>query len=453
MARIPQASLFSWKEIEASSDLVRLGLVLSVIPDEGLMQKLERARGKGRNDYPVRAMWNALLAGVVFQHPSAAALIRELRRNRELADRCGFDPFKGLDGICSEDAFGRFLGQVIRHREAVVSMFETVVSALLRDLPDLGRTLALDSKAIASFGRAVKDEKRQKTPDGRRDLDANVGVKTYKGTREDGSVWKKVVSWFGYKLHLVVDSKYEIPLGFSVSRASCSDVVEGRRLVPALLNAQPEVASRARELAADRAYDCGDFNAELYDQHGIRPVIDARRCWKNELTRPLDPDRADTIVYDERGWVFCVCPWSGGVREMAFMGFEKDRKTLKFRCPAAAYDFDCQGRARCEKGRGTGTFGRIVRLPLSLDRRIFTPLARHSYAWRDAYKRRTAVERTFGRIGNVFGFDHHFIRGQAKMEARLGLALLVQVCMALGRIRLGQAEQIRSLVGPLPRAA
>ncbi len=335
MARIPQASLFSWKEIEASSDLVRLGLVLSVIPDESLMQKLERARGKGRNDYPVRAMWNALLAGVVFQHPSAAALIRELRRNRELADRCGFDPFKGLDGICSEDAFGRFLGQVIRHREAVVSMFETVVSALLCDLPDLGRTLALDSKAIASFGRAVKDEKRQKTPDGRRDLDANVGVKTYKGTREDGSVWKKVVSWFGYKLHLVVDSKYEIPLGFSVSRASCSDVVEGRRLVPALLNAQPEVASRARELAADRAYDCGDFNAELYDQHGIRPVIDARRCWKNELTRPLDPDRADTIVYDERGWVLCVCPWSGGVREMAFMGFEKDRKTLKFRCPAA----------------------------------------------------------------------------------------------------------------------
>ena len=65
MATIPQKSLFSWKEIEALGDLERLRLVLEWIPDEALMRVLERERGKGRNDYPVRPVWNSLLAGVV----------------------------------------------------------------------------------------------------------------------------------------------------------------------------------------------------------------------------------------------------------------------------------------------------------------------------------------------------------------------------------------------------
>ena len=33
-------------------------LVLDALPDEPLTQLLERRRGHGRNDYPVRPMWN-----------------------------------------------------------------------------------------------------------------------------------------------------------------------------------------------------------------------------------------------------------------------------------------------------------------------------------------------------------------------------------------------------------
>ena len=66
MSIIPQVSLFEWTEIENLGDLERLRLVLDYITDEELMQKLEEARGNGRDDYPVRAMWNSLLAGIVF---------------------------------------------------------------------------------------------------------------------------------------------------------------------------------------------------------------------------------------------------------------------------------------------------------------------------------------------------------------------------------------------------
>ena len=66
MATIPQQRLFSWNTVESSSDLDRLRMVFSAIPDEDLMQAMEAARGKGRDDYPVRVMWNSVLAGIVF---------------------------------------------------------------------------------------------------------------------------------------------------------------------------------------------------------------------------------------------------------------------------------------------------------------------------------------------------------------------------------------------------
>jgi len=54
-----------------------LRLVIENMPDENLMKKLEQSRGKGIDDYPVRSMWNVLLAGIVLQHDSDAKVLRE----------------------------------------------------------------------------------------------------------------------------------------------------------------------------------------------------------------------------------------------------------------------------------------------------------------------------------------------------------------------------------------
>ena len=93
----------------------------------------------------------------------------------------------------------------------------------------------------------------------------------------------------------------------------------------------------------------------------------------------------------------------------------------------------------------------MLRVPLELDRRIFTPIGRHTAKWEKAYDRRTAVERVNSRIDRVLGFEEHFIRGQAKMETRVTLALIVMLAMALGRIRANQAELMRSLTAPVRR--
>jgi hypothetical protein len=348
----------------------------------------------------------------------------------------------------------RFVLVIVRHREHLVTMFDEVIEELGRLLPDLGRLLAADSKGISSYGRPVTDEDKRAHCDGRRETDAAWGTKTYKGLHKDGTAWEKVVRWFGFKVHLLVDSRYEIPLAMKVSKASEHDAPHLLPLVEEYAARHGELATRAQELAADKAYDSAAINATLHDVHNIKPVIDKRTMWKDgEKTRPIDGDRADCFVYDEAGHVFCVCPFSGEQREMAFVGFEKERCALKYRCPAAAYDLFCAGREQCERLAHVGAFGRTLRVPLCIDRRIFTPIARPTYKWNKAYARRTAVERVNSRLDRVLGFEHHFIRGKAKMEARMSLALLVLVAMALGRIRAGQAEAMRSMTAPIAKAA
>jgi hypothetical protein len=39
------------------------------------------------------------------------------------------------------------------------------------------------------------------------------------------------------------------------------------------------------------------------------------------------------------------------------------------------------------------------------------------------------------------------------METRVGIALVVMLAMALGRIRIGQQDQMRSLLAPVIRSA
>lgn len=465
MAIIPQTRLFSWEEVDAASDLDRLLLVLSALPDEPLMRRLEQRRGRGRDDYPIRPTWNAVIAGIVYDHPSAASLLRELRRNGELRQVCGFDPGRGAAGVPSDDAFGHFLELLIDSQDHLMALFDSLLRELGHHLPDLGKHVAIDAKALSSFG----NPKPKKTGAGagttacpggpgekvgrRRDHDADWGTKTYRGIRKDGSPWKKVTKWFGYGLHLLVDRHCELPLAFRVTKASVSDITQCLPLLNDLKARQPRIGERCADATADRGYDSGPLNRTLYEDFGISPIIDNRKLWKGEPTRPLFPDRVDSFIYDEKGHVSCICPATGEQRPLAFCGFERDRRTLKYRCPAAACGLTCAGRSRCEGRAKVGTYGRGVRVPLDLDRRIFTPIARSSYKWTQLYKERTAVERVNSRVDAVLGFERHFIKGIAKMTTRVTLAMVVLLAMALGRIRAEQPELMRSMTAPVRRAA
>ena len=66
----------------------------------------------------------------------------------------------------------RFLKLLVDYNEILVQMFHTLVDELKEELPDLGVKTAVDSKAIPSFGRPVRNEDKHAESDCRRDTDA-----------------------------------------------------------------------------------------------------------------------------------------------------------------------------------------------------------------------------------------------------------------------------------------
>ena len=102
------------------------------------------------------------------------------------------------------------------------------------------------------------------------------------------------------------------------------------------------------------------------------------------------------------------------------------------------------------QSRHDGVFHGQQELVKKQDRRIFTPIPYDSPSWRRGYNRRSALERINSRIDQSFGFEHHYIRGKAKMQVRVGLAMAIMMALALGHVQEGRPEQMRSLVKPVP---
>jgi len=454
MATIPQKPLFSWKETENLGDLKRLQHVLEALPDEPLMQKLEAERGNGRNDYPIRAMWNSIIASYVFQHDSIEALRRELLRNDRLRCICGFDSIKeAKDAVGDPSNYSRFLQSVERHPEELEAIMDSLVGNLFLELPGFGRYLATDSKQIESHGNPKSKKKLKelikKGPDGRRDLDADWGKKTYECEKKDGTLETKTVKWFGYKLHLVVDAVYELPIGYEVTKASRPDNIVGGRLIENWASGHPQMVSRCEALTGDKAYDDKKIIQQLWEGNnpdsprGILPIIPKRNDWKDDSKyddRSLF-EGVDNITYDCQGQIYCY-DRKRKRRKMVYDGYEPGRDCQKWRCPVAVYAHlpECCSYGRCSKN---SDYGRVVRVKRDFDPRTFLPIARRSLKFDRIYNKRTSVERVFSRMDVNYGFEDHYIRGQRKMHFRCGFALVVMLAMALGRTRENKKKEGR----------
>ena len=263
-----------------------------------------------------------------------------------------------------------------------------------------------------------------------------MGKKEYKGRRPDGTEWTTVKLCFGFKLHVLVDANYELPLAFMVSSAAGSDVVYGKELLEHLKENRPDVLVRAKHFMGDRAYDDTELIRYLKGL-GIKAVIDKRDMWRNETEKEVPGYKG--IYYNERGEVFCYAPKYGERHEMRPNGYDSERDSLRFQCPAKMYGISCSEAETC-------THTKNIRIPLKTDERIFTQISRTSYKWQDYYNKRTAVERVFSRLDVSFGFEEKKLRGIKRMELLGSMALIVMNAMAVGRVREKTPELMRSLV-------
>lgn len=203
MRIIPQMSLFGYNKDEILGDLERLQMVINYMPDEKIIYKLYKIRGNGRNDWPVEAMWNSFLASFVFEHRSISDLLRELKRNRQLREMCGFEPksIKQKDGSIkilvapTNSAYTNFLNNLKQCRDEIRETFDGLVEYMYGHLEHFGEILAVDGKAIQSY---ATNYSKKAEPDGRRDKDADWCMKEYTTSiSEKGEKTVKKVKWFG----------------------------------------------------------------------------------------------------------------------------------------------------------------------------------------------------------------------------------------------------------------
>ena len=411
---IIQFPLFDFEAFISQKENERLFKVLEALPAEKLLIALEREHWTGRKGYSVWGMWAALIAGLINQCDTLAEVARLLKRDKETRLICGFSK----DNLPGEDALGRFVAKLAKHTALFDEFIQDLVNKLRELLPGFGDKLAIDSTDIQAYADGNK-----KQPS---DPDARWGAKkkgTARAEDEKGKKKEDVYYWFGYKLHLVIDALYEIPLGFILTPANESDMTQMKPLLEKI-GADHE-KNRPVAVIADKGYDSRENNNFVYQDCKAAPIIPIREFKGAQLTD----------ICNAKGTPLCSC----GL-EMVYWG--KDGNYLKYRCPYALGKAECKSRFRCS----SSPYGYVLKLPIAEDVRRHPPVPRGSKKWVRLYKMRTAVERVNSRVKELLGLGKITLRGALKVTVRSALSLLVMLAAAVSMAKEHNFQEIRSLI-------
>src|SRR5262245_43622603 len=244
--------LFAWGQLEDCPTLAPIRDLLAAVPDHDLIAGLVTARGHGRDDYPVVRLWRIVLLTILLRHTSFHACLEELHRNPAL---CRLLDITAEDQIPHGWNLSRFLDTLGQepHLAALRQVFDALARPLGRAVPDLGRHTAGDATALnaraKADSRAVAQETAQGLPQ------PTGGRKEY--TDAEGKV-VKVVEWFGYKLHLLVDVRHEVALAYHITDTTAGDNERVEALVEQAEANLP--AGRVETLAYDKAADAAEVH-------------------------------------------------------------------------------------------------------------------------------------------------------------------------------------------------
>lgn len=412
-------ALFAWDCLEDVPQLRTIKDVLGSLPDEALLDGLQTARGNGRDDYPVRVLWGVVLLSILCRHTHVEGCLDELQRNPTLCALIGINCPAAIPNGWNVSRFLDVLGQQ-PHLQNSRAIFDALVKRLGEAVPALGKHTAGDSTALAGRAKknagAVAEEAAQGLPQ------PTGGRKEYKD--DEGKV-TKVYEWFGYKLHLLVDVDNEVSLAYAITDTKAGD---NELIEPLVLQAQANLPKgRIETLAYDKAADDKKVH-QMLSEHDVKPVIQIRQMWKDEKEKPLRVGLP--VVYDEAGTVSCYDTHSEPPiqRKMAYVGYEKDRGTVRYRCPAMYEGFECKSHEKCN---GAKTYGLNVRIKIEEDPRRFPAIPRATRQFEERYKGRTAVERVNARLKIFWGADDGNLAGARRFHGFVGAVMVIHAAVAL----------------------
>jgi transposase len=253
----------------------QLKALFAIIPDFELLSNL-KVYYAGRNGYTYKVLWRSYVAMAVLNLPSFAALIRTLQNNPYVAEACGV---YGA-GIPSKFAYSRFMRKLqAKHSEVIVkNIMHNLTHKCYKVMPDFGKSVAIDSTDLKAWSNGSKIQKS--------DPDAGWIMK-------GDTQGKKKFVW-GYKLHVLVDTTYEIPMVASITRGNLADV---REATPLLSQAREMYGRFSPEyIICDAGYASHQLRRVCRWQYHGKPIIKSRKSDKSII----DETSEWQAIYDRR---------------------------------------------------------------------------------------------------------------------------------------------------------
>ena len=377
--------LFSFETLQEYQPKTRLALLFETLDLHPCLKELPAKSIRGPKGYCGYALLRALVAKQLFQIPTFTLLVERLAQDLSFAYDCGFRIGDSRPSVATFSRFYQRLSQI----GALEKLFESLVTEAMEQHIIQADVVAIDASQINAYEKARP--KKQLTDDG---FSANWGAKR--------DTHGNQITWFGYKLHLAIDTRSELPLSLTVTPAHRHDSTQAIPLME-------QLPVKPQAYCLDMGYDVKSIYEYAHSQ-GAKAIVPLNR--RGEIEPPAGFDANRTPV--------CSMGYP-----MVYWGADAKRGELKFRCPHVCGKVECPQRSCwCS----TSDYGMVVKCKIADDLRGHSLPHRGSRNWKELYNLRTSVERVFSRLKEMLGADSLKVRGLQKVRAHLTLCW----CLVLG---------------------
>lgn len=375
-----------------------LAATINNLLDDQFRYDLQKMRHRVGAGYLMVQLWKAYMVSFILNMDCTNDLIRRLEENPSLIQICDFAMDEALP---SRWTFDRFIISLAEHLEPIERLLDRAVDQLHEQLPEFGVTVAIDSTPVRSHSNPQRKVKS--------DPEADFMVK-------EGSI-RKVWKW-GYKLHLLIDTVWELPIAYEVTLARESDVTH---LIPLLNKARQKFAwFKPWHIVADKGYDAG-YNYKAAYNIGAIPIIKMKE-------RPQRQDAKYSL--DVSGIPHC----EAGL-PLLLMGHDR-KKGMKYVCPHRAGKIKCSLLHNCTL--------KVVWIRPFWEYRKFCSISRDSEQWNEIYSKRSAIERVNSKLKEHRRLDSHCHRGLSKIRLHCLMSVLSLAITALAEANANHVERVRA---------
>jgi transposase, IS5 family len=343
-----------------------------------LIEELQATRWTGRPGYALRSMVGMALAKSLYAIPTWTRTVALVSEHPALAAVIAPD-----GDVPSVYACYRFTAKLRDHAHLLEGCIARVLKELKKRNPVLGWDVAIDASDMPAYANGQRyrykgGPEREKFSD----PDASWGHRSAVSTRKGGG-------FYGYRIHMAVCAKTDLPLAWKVETASMN---ESPTVAP-LLDKLAGLGFNPETCALDKGYDNGPVY-EACEDRDIRPIV----CLKETARVKRGEHKPPSCEHGE---------WR-------FAGADHDRKAAKWRCPTG----ECKPASVWIKAD-----------------RLHPLIPRETLRWKGLYRGRASVERAFGRLKNEWALAPLRVRRIERVRLHADLTVMAQLTSALNRAR------------------